>query len=154
LKRPYTFMISALRALNAAVRPTILQAERQGVGVWLRRLGQPLFQWPAPDGYPDVAAAWSDNLLPRWNFALALLHGRVPGVDLPLEDLVRAGEVNDATGALDLFAGLILNRPLDPAARQQFTAYVGGNDLADRETRQRLRDAVALMLAGPAFQWV
>jgi uncharacterized protein (DUF1800 family) len=154
LKRPYTFMVSALRALNATVRPTILQAERQGVGVWLRRLGQPLFQWPAPDGYPDVAAAWSDNLLPRWNFALALLHGRVPGVDLPLEDLVRAGEVNDATGALDLFAGLILNRPLDPSARQQFTAYVGGNDLADRETRQRLRDAVALMLAGPAFQWM
>jgi uncharacterized protein (DUF1800 family) len=42
-------------------------------------MGQPLYQWPMPDGYPDDNDAWSSNILARWNFALDLAEGRISG---------------------------------------------------------------------------
>ena len=35
-------------------------------------MGQPLHQWPMPDGYPDTTTAWVGNMIPRWQFALDL----------------------------------------------------------------------------------
>jgi hypothetical protein len=54
---------------------------------------------------------------------------------------------------LDLFAGLITGQALEPADGALLAEYVGPGRLGDRETNQRLREAVALMLASPAFQW-
>lgn len=153
LKRPYTFLISVLRALDGDVRLTAVG--RGGVtqlGRWLQRLGQPPFLWAAPDGYPDVSSAWAANLLPRWNFCLALLHERIAGVQLPLQELAAAGGASSTKEALDLFAGLLLQRPMTAEARALFEAYAGGGD-GERPERRRLRDAIALMAAGPAFQW-
>ncbi|MCB8991621.1 MAG: DUF1800 domain-containing protein, partial [Ardenticatenaceae bacterium] len=147
LKRPYTFMVSALRAVGADVGVS------RELGNWLRRLGQPLFHWPPPDGYPDTAADWAANLLPRWNFALALVNGRIPRTTAPLTDLAQSANVDSGTAVLDLFAGLTLGRSLTPAEVQPFTTYVGSAPLDNPATRQRLHDAVALLLASPAFQW-
>ncbi len=148
LKRPFTFMISALRALHTDVRPN-----RQIIR-WLEQLGQLPFFWPPPDGYPDVAPAWASNLLPRWNFALALVHDQIPGAGVPFERLVAAGEAHDSQSVLDLLAGLTLGRALDDETRTLFTKYAGADSLDNPRTQQRLKDAVALMIASPAFQWM
>jgi len=147
LKRPFAFMVSALRAIHADV------GQSRAIGRWMEWLGQPLFHWPPPDGYPDVSPAWAANLLPRWNFALALVHNQIGQISAPLEKLVTAGNAKNVDEALDLFAGLTLGRPLDDEAYALFTDYVGNGDLSDEPTRERLGDAVALMLASPAFQW-
>lgn len=149
LKRPFAFMVSALRALHTRLRI----GRRRAIGDWLLRLGQLPFHWPPPDGYPDVSAAWATNLLPRWNFALALLHGEIPGASPPLEALVQAGHVNAPDGVLDLFAGLGYGRSLTPSERQLFLQYVNSTDLSDPETQNRLKASIALLLAGPSFQW-
>ncbi len=51
------------------------------------RMGQPLFLYQAPTGFPDRASSWinSGTLLARMNFALALATNRIRGtqVDLP-----------------------------------------------------------------------
>lgn len=147
LKRPYTYLISALRALNGEA------TYGQTMANWLQMLGQPLFQWPPPNGYPDVSAAWVANLLPRWNFAIRLLGGRLRGMSIPFEELLAAGQATDVTAALDVLAGLILSRPLDEAGQALFGGYVGSGQIDQPGIRIRLPEAAALMIASPAFQW-
>lgn len=148
LKRPYSFVISALRALNADVssyRPFIF---------WLETMGQLPFHWAAPNGYPDVAAAWTANLLPRWNYALSLVGFETPGAQIPLDRLMASSEAATPAEALDFFAGLIFGAPLETADHRLFNEYVGaGGSLRERETLLRLRESIALMLASPLFQW-
>jgi hypothetical protein len=139
-------MMSALRALNADIR------NYRGFVLWLESLGQLPFNWAAPNGYPDVSAAWISNLLPRWNFALSLLNSTFPGTAIPLEDLIEAGKVNETAETLNLFAGLIYAAPLETAEQSLFSSYIG-DGRPSRETDQRLRESIALMLASPPFQW-
>jgi uncharacterized protein (DUF1800 family) len=49
----------------------------------VRQLGEPLYFCQPPTGYPDKAEAWVNTgaLLNRMNFALALVSGRMRGVE-------------------------------------------------------------------------
>jgi uncharacterized protein (DUF1800 family) len=65
-RQPFDYLIACLRATNA---------DTSGLGNiqnQLERMGQPLHQWPMPDGYPDITTAWVGNMIPRWQFALDL----------------------------------------------------------------------------------
>lgn len=77
LKRPFDYMVSALRATRTRIVNT------RGLQNHLEKMGQPLHQWPMPDGYPDRTAAWTGSLLERWNFAAALSGNSVAGCDVP-----------------------------------------------------------------------
>ena len=147
LKRPYSYVVSALRALNADI------SNYRAFIFWLETMGQLPFNWAAPNGYPDVSAAWMSNLLPRWNFALTLLNFNFPGANVPIDRLMDAGGVENTAAAPDFFAGLIYGAPLETADRTLFTDYIGSQPLQDRETNLRLRESIALMLASPPFQW-
>jgi len=124
-KRPFHFIVSALRATDATTqggRPLI---------VWLERLGQVPFQYPTPDGYPREAGPWLGTLLWRWQFAGALVAGRIEGTRVNPAQLVgRAG------GERELLAHLLGRLP----TREEETAA--------RASRQ----AIALALSAPAFQ--
>ena len=148
LKRPLTYFISAVRALHGDTRYSgpLLQH--------LRLLGQIPFMWPAPNGYPDVAAAWVNNLLPRWNFALDYTAGDIRGVSFPDEDILTAGGVTTTVEALDLFADLLLPHSLDPAARTELLAYIGDGDPFQHDVVTKTREVIALLLASPSFQWI
>jgi uncharacterized protein (DUF1800 family) len=125
LKRPFRFVVSALRGLAV---PT--QGKRE-VRRFLERMGHSPFQHPTPDGYPDEPEPWYGTMLWRWNFALALAKGRLgrderPGI--PLDDLPA------------VFAHLTGRRPQE--RERGSLARSGGPE-----------QALALILAGPAFQW-
>lgn len=149
LKRPYTYLVSTLRALHTDLRIN----RNRDIGRWLTQLGQMPFHWPPPDGYPDVAAAWAANLLPRWNFALSLLHNGISGAQAPLERLVTAGKATTPEQTLQLFASLVYGRSLSPSEAQPFLNYTGSGTLDNTATQDRLKDSVALMLASPEFQY-
>jgi uncharacterized protein (DUF1800 family) len=149
LKRPHTYMVSVLRALNV----DFSLGRGSAIADWMQMLGQPLFYWPPPDGYPDVSSAWAANLLPRWNFALALLHNEIPGATVPLDDILAAGRAETAESAIQLFAGLVYGRSLQPSELDLFTNYIGRQPIHKGEGQQRLRDCIALLLASPEFQW-
>jgi uncharacterized protein (DUF1800 family) len=149
LKRPYTYTLSALRALGANLgtfAPRVLQR-------WLTLMGQPLYLWPPPDGYPDVSQSWAAALLPRWNFALALMANQMDAVSIPFDRLVNASGTDDVTIALDAFAGVVLGRPLDAQAGANLRGYIGSGSIKRPLIRKRLGESIALMLASPAFQW-
>ncbi len=85
LKRPLDYAAGALRALNADTDGG------PGLQTHLEQMGQPLFAWPMPDGFPDRTTAWTGALIPRWNFALALSGGRIADTTIDWQALRRAG---------------------------------------------------------------
>ncbi len=81
LKRPFRFMVSALRATGAAT-----DGGRR-LQDFLLSMGHAPFQYPTPDGYPEEGAPWLGTLLWRWSFAAALAGGRIAGTRIDLENL-------------------------------------------------------------------
>lgn len=88
LKRPFDFAVSSIRSIGANCDGT------QAFQDHLEHMGQALYSWPMPDGYPDRTSAWTGSLLGRWNFALALVSGKMGGVTLALEPLKDTLEQN------------------------------------------------------------
>jgi uncharacterized protein (DUF1800 family) len=124
-KRPFRFVVSALRGTDARTNaaPALLEH--------LERMGHAPFQYPTPDGYPIEAAPWHGSLLWRWNLAISLADGAVPGTSLDTAALAdRAG------GAAGLAAHLLGRRP----------------SALEREALDGSDRAVTILLSSPAFQ--
>lgn len=81
LKRPYDYLVSSLRAIDAQTDGG------EPIQQHLDAMGQPLYGWPMPDGYPDRTGAWTGTLLARWNFAHQLAHGEIAGSPVDLKGL-------------------------------------------------------------------
>ncbi len=133
LKRPFDFVVSALRALDADTDGgPALQA-------WLARMGQSPFGYPTPDGYPDEPEPWLGTLLWRWNFAAELAGNGIKGTRVDLDDL--------AGGAGEALAAHLLGR--QPSPEEGETIRSASRGLAPAAAREL---SVALLLASPAFQ--
>lgn len=137
-KRPLDFVASALRATGAVADcGAAVQAH-------LQAMGQPLFEWPMPDGYPNTTEAWRGSLLARWNFAAALLRGEVSSASTLTATMARDFSRTNPRGAADVLASRILGRQPDARLVEIVarTAALGG-----------AQAAIALLLASPEFQW-
>lgn len=131
VKTPLELAVSAVRALGAQL------ARGRQLASWVGRMGQPLYAWPQPSGFPDEPAQWlhAGALLQRMGFALALADGRVEGV---LVDLERT-ETPES-----LWARLVPGRPLGADAREALAAFADGPAPPAR--------LVGVLLASPEFQ--
>ena len=138
LKRPFDYAVSALRALNADTDGGT------GIQDHLQKMGQPLFGWPMPNGYPTDAKSWTGGLIPRWNFALALMSDRVDGTSIDVDSLVQHGK-KAGLSAEDTIAELVFARP----SQSKLVA-----DVRSRlEQAATTREYTALMIMSPEFQW-
>ncbi len=125
-KRPFNYIVSAIRATNART-----DANRQ-VTDYLVRMGHAPFQYPTPDGYPEEANPWLGTLLWRWNFARALKDHRIKGTRL------------DAKRCLENF---------DDGLDGALAFYLGRQPTSEeRETITDTDQSLALLLASPEFQ--
>jgi uncharacterized protein (DUF1800 family) len=142
LKRPFEFVVSALRATQASA-----QAGDPTLGA-LRLMGQPLFGWQTPDGFPDAAGAWATTtgMLGRWNFALALASNSLK--DSPVDLASVAGAVATVDDAIDALSRAFLGEPLPGPAAQILRDAAGKADL-----HPALPALAALILASPYFQY-
>jgi len=140
LKRPFTFVVSLLRATNANVTSaTNLLSE-------LLKLGQVPFTWGPPDGFPDAAEYWGANVLPRWSFASRLLDNAISGVTVDTTALFSGvAQVDCAERCNELLAG----RQLAPSDVGEIDAFVRG---FASFTTQAKRESLALAAASPSFQ--
>ncbi len=136
LKRPFDYAVSALRAFNADTDGGA------GVQDHLARMGQPLFAWPMPDGFPDTAAAWTGTLIPRWNYALALAGGAITNTALDMAALTEAGRkagMDERDTLLELAFSCAAVHPALAGLR----AAAAGD----------IREYAASLLMSPQFQW-
>jgi uncharacterized protein (DUF1800 family) len=115
IKTPFELAISAVRALGGETNgaPQLHQ--------WIAKMGEPLYQYQAPTGYPDTAEHWVNTgaLLERINFALALVSNRIPGTRVDLSRFASAAQTGapDKSRVVDAFAGVILQGDISPATK-------------------------------------
>ncbi|HSF41235.1 MAG TPA: DUF1800 domain-containing protein [Thermoanaerobaculia bacterium] len=104
IKSPFELTASALRTLDARL------TDPRETLKWIARMGQPLYAYQAPTGYPDRATAWvnTGSLLNRMNFGLELAAGRIRGVAFDLPALSGGREPESRDEALRTYAGLLL----------------------------------------------
>jgi uncharacterized protein (DUF1800 family) len=141
LKRPFHYLVSALRALNPTVGTGVGTATRQLVG-----MGQPLFLWLTPDGYPDAVEFWAGNLLTRWNVAtnLAVINNAEMAVDVS-----RLQALNSADAVASEIGRTMFGGELQERLREELVAYLRPAP----NSSTRIREALGLAIASSPFQW-
>jgi uncharacterized protein (DUF1800 family) len=142
-KRPFEFVVSALRATGAVVE----DCERLHAA--LRTMSEELYLCKDPTGYYDQAEAWLDPgaLAARWKFARDLADGRVRGVSLP-ESLYGDLEGLEPSEAKAALVSLLL-----PGGARARTSAVLDALVADATRRKRLGPTlVGAILGSPEFQ--
>ncbi|MDT4895378.1 MAG: hypothetical protein QOH25_455 [Acidobacteriota bacterium] len=80
IKTPFELAVSSIRSLGGETNGG------PGVHQWIARMGEPLYMYQAPTGYPDMAENWVNTgaLLERLNFGLALASNQIPGTRVDL----------------------------------------------------------------------
>jgi uncharacterized protein (DUF1800 family) len=156
MKSPLELMASTLRALDGETDgPPMLIA-------WLGRMGEPMLQYQAPNGFPDRARTWVDagSLLARLNFAAMVASNRVPGVTLDWAKLARPATSPASDAVLDNLAERITGAPLSSETRAAILKSTangfeaGRADTSDQGAPRSggLTTMAALVLASPEFQ--
>ena len=153
IKRPFELAVSAMRAVQAD-----LTDFTPSFRWWYGQMGQPLFAWRPPNGYPDVAAPWtgSASMLHRWRFTNRLFLG-MDGVQVDVLSQTPA-DVKTPNALVDFWTQRVLGRPPAESTRRELVDFIaqGRNPdlpLPDDERTARLPHMVALMLMSPDFQW-
>jgi uncharacterized protein (DUF1800 family) len=142
VKTPFEFVVSAVRAVSADPDTTPRLAQV------VARLGEPLYQQPAPTGYAETEAHWvnSGALLARMNAAVALAGGHLPGIAANLDAVIPA--TTDHSQLVDKVDQLILGGTMSAHTRIVILEQL--TDVADPLQARAL--AVGLAIGGPDFQ--
>ncbi len=164
VKSPFELTASALRATGGEVE------EPREILKWIGRMGQPLYAYQAPTGYPDRGEAWvnTGSLLNRMNFGLQLAAGRVKGIEMDLPDLNGGREPESREDALKVYAGLLMpGRDLASALKllgpmaadpdlvrkiDEAAPSGEGAKLKDRRPPTAVEQVVGVILGSPEFQ--
>jgi uncharacterized protein (DUF1800 family) len=151
LKRPLDMMVSALRALGADTDGG------EPLQNHLANMGQPLYQWPMPDGFPEKPSAWSGSILPRWNFALALCSNAIDDTRVDLNAPASAARaVSDEEKLRAAIETVLCVRPDSPDIKQtseQLRGHVNQARSLNVSEEQIAAESYGLLIASPAFQW-
>jgi hypothetical protein len=134
IKSPFEFAISALRATKAQVMQPFQ------VFNWCSKMGQRVYYYQAPTGFPDRANFWinSGALLNRMNFGLALATQKIPGVRVNLLALNNHHEPESADEALRAFSKILLPERDNEENIKRLTAMV-----RDANVEQKIAAAAA-----------
>jgi uncharacterized protein (DUF1800 family) len=171
IKSPFEFAVSAVRALGGEVVVPNTRSPRQRVmmvadggtslgrgkaaqnrgGTTLSReiagMGQPLFAYTAPTGYPEDSRTWVSvgGLVARLNFALDLAGENLMNVRYSKADLLDGVSLNDGEAVLNRLFDRLLGTTISQASRDTMQKQAGtGTPDANK--------LLALVLGSPEFQ--
>ncbi len=155
VKLPLRALVSSVRALGADVGDGDQLLPLLKV---LRDMGQAFFGWQAPNGYPQIGAAWvnTGGMLARWNAAFALAEGRIKNAQVDLHGFI-SPDLQAAGALVDTLGAALLHMPLPAPARAALIEYTGDDagesvKLDHAALSRRLPELAGLILASPAFQ--
>ncbi len=157
-KRPFEYLISLFRAFDIQLEsPQSGKLAGLAPLALLKSMGHLPFDHITPDGYTDYASLWIADMLLRWNAAIVIVYGVLPGAKIDLNNLVRSQNVElTPRGVLDYFAQHLLGRAMTQPELDTIWGYVskkGEPNLTTDAGRKRMADAIALIAASPAFQY-
>jgi uncharacterized protein (DUF1800 family) len=139
-RQPYQLVLAALRA----TQPTVTSVT--AIGRQLDVLGQPLFYWEDPDGYPDNVDWWAGTILQRWNFCSYLTGLATGAIAVNVAPLM---QVSTPDGIADAIGRRTFGGEMPAVLKEQVRAYLAAAPI----TAARVREAFALVLSSNEFQW-
>lgn len=103
-KSPFELAMSAVRSLDAEI------TQPYQLFTWINKMGQKIYYYQAPTGFPDRAAYWinTGSLLNRMNFGLAIASQRIPGVKFNIQALNQNREPESAEAALYTYSKIMM----------------------------------------------
>jgi uncharacterized protein (DUF1800 family) len=157
VQRPFEWFAFAARALGSTQSPAWSLNPDSLLG-WMSKLGQVPFEWPLPNGYPDVAPAFAStaSLLARWDLAQALANNQVPEfLQYDLDALIGTPLPTTVGALVDRLVRRLLCYPARPAATAALveSTGLGAKRPVDQATAKALAPALAaLILSSPEAQ--
>jgi uncharacterized protein (DUF1800 family) len=155
IRRPEEFVVGTLRVLEPTLTTDYLQKMQSPVA----SMGHLPFEWPAPNGYPDVIAYWvnTGSSLTRWNWAFALAEDNI-GTSIRIDVPGLIATANTPTTLVDRLSARLLRRALNAADRTRLINFAakGGvvtQVLSATDLNLRARELIGLMLSSPYFQY-
>ena len=134
-KTPFEFTVSALRATDARI------GSAKPIFRDLEAMGQPIYECVEPTGFADQREAWLDPgvMIYRWNFAIALVTGKIPDAragDEFMDEMLKPAPANRSRAIMKLLLPGVVDKQTEKLIA--FTPDV--------------RAQVAYALGSPAFQ--
>ncbi len=158
IKRPFEYVVSLMRAAEADFAP-------ENSFFWsYEAMGQPLFAWSPPNGFPDDKATWSSTMpmLQRWRMCNNLIGwlygGEGPNKDDKRLPLINPPGVKTPYALVDYWSDRVAGIRLPDSERQPIVDFMAGGrnpdfDLPETGITERLRYMIALIFMAPSFQW-
>lgn len=185
IKSPFEYVVSAVRATGASVLPEPpapvgpggfrpaggFRAVGAGINVFapngngqvnprllsgqIGTLGEPLFNYGFPTGYPEESTKWvsAGALIGRINFALSLVNGRISDVDMS-KAITNDNSLDGKplTAQVDAVAKSLLGTELTPATRATLLKQLQADDSRAASSIADTRRIASLLLGSPDFQ--
>jgi len=138
VKSPFELAISAIRATGADVQQPFQ------INNWITRMGQRLYFYAAPTGFPDRGNYWinTGSLLNRMNFGLAFATGKIPGVKLDVLALNQHHEPESAEDALQTYSSILLPERNQEANIRRLTSLLKETGLEEKIRSAAIRQPV------------
>ncbi|MBL8629161.1 MAG: DUF1800 domain-containing protein [Rhodospirillaceae bacterium] len=155
VRRPYEKMIAFARVINARIRPTSM------INTAFASTKDSLFQWAAPNGWPDDNEYWlsTAGLMTQWNNSLTAMSNGVLSVSLRLESV----QTTSVATLLDDWIGRMIGYQISSAGyaslRQMVSSsngimsFLGSGSASVQTQENELRRLVALISAAPEFAY-
>lgn len=128
VKSPFELAISSVRVLNADIsKPFQLYN-------WITNMGQKLYSYQAPTGFPDNANYWinTGTLLNRMNFGLAIATNKIPGVKYNINNLTNNKEPESAEQALTIYATILLPQRNINSTIKRLLPFINDKNLIEK----------------------
>jgi uncharacterized protein (DUF1800 family) len=160
IKRPFEFSVGVMRAVGVNYAPT-------DSFFWnYDSIGQPLFSWRPPNGYPDDREAWTGTMpmLQRWRHCNWLFGWQIGGEGADAEEYRLSPETRMSAryktpnAIVEFWSLRLLGRQMPEHERKVMVDFMAAGrnpdfELPDDQIAERLRQLVALICMSPSFQW-
>jgi uncharacterized protein (DUF1800 family) len=178
IKSPFEFAVSAVRATGGTISPEgnpgppltarlametgatfgrgmdrLANARRKTLNLSITELGEPLFAYQAPTGYPEDSRKWVNTgaLIARMNFSLALAERNFIDVNLATESFMHGVDIDKPELVLNRLNQVLLQGRMSDSTRATLEKQaLGPHD--GEATAVNVPQLVALMLGSPEFQ--
>ena len=170
-RRPFELTAASLRTLGSDWTPRVGDAKSDELFWRMGFIGHMPYEWPAPNGYPDVGVAWSGSNSYAMTWKLLNWISETSEASVPMAPILattRTGVASwTANNLVDFWCQRILGYIPVASRRQTLVAFMAQNGaatevIADTDSwaasnpkvhynQQRLRSMVALILMSPEF---
>jgi uncharacterized protein (DUF1800 family) len=132
----------------------LASAQRKSLNIGIIQMGEPLFAYQAPTGYPEDSRKWVNTgaLIARMNFALALAEHKIVDVSVTPADLLRGTDIDKPDLIFDQLNEVFLHGEMSAPTRATLEKHmVAGKDGGGASTVNPA-ELTALVLGSPEFQ--